>query len=391
MACCEPSGSFLLRAGPCKETCEWDLSGTYEPMDNGIVFKCQSRTMICWRVPSIGRWLVGSESNLGKVLDTGGEHNLGFLSSFDGNEHPATCRWPAVASISACVVPRPECGLKCASAAGQTPWHLVDLWWTLPEEVREFESWSMTVEIYSPVPDGIKLYIAPLGICYFGPNKIPTYGGIQTQSDGYRFPELREKGGKFHQFGRGCIFSRWESRDVQDVKVEDGGFWCSGGEEWSGEGNFLSARVPFKWGVGSYTYSLRREDADPSHSWVTAYIGPRDDPTAAVRVGALQFEGSPLLFQRSFASFVEIYGGPTSPDATPEVDILFTDVCINGAALAGRGVSKVGAHYPKDVPQQLHASCIATSPDEFPSVLCRMSRFEVERPHGASAILHSAT
>ena len=41
------------------------------------------------------------------------------------------------------------------AALKELPWHLVDLWWRLPEDLH-FESWSMTVAVHSPIPDDVK-------------------------------------------------------------------------------------------------------------------------------------------------------------------------------------------------------------------------------------------
>ena len=117
--------------------------------------------------------------------------------------------------------------------------------------------------------DSVKLYVAPFGVGYFGKKRISAYGGIQTRSDGYRFPALEEKGGCCREIGRGCIFSRWDSRDTADVEVPSDGFWCSGGEAWSGEGDFLSARVCFPWTSNTpYTFRVCRESSDRTHSWL---------------------------------------------------------------------------------------------------------------------------
>ena len=82
-----------------------------------------------------------------------------------------------------------------------TPWHLVDTWWNIGEDVP-FESYSIDVTISNDVSPEVNLYIAPIGRGDFGPTIF--YGGIQTQSDGNT-----KKDPRLRKLGPGFLFSMW--------------------------------------------------------------------------------------------------------------------------------------------------------------------------------------
>ena len=135
-----------------------------------------------------------------------------------------------------------------ADRIGNTPWHLVDYWWDFGKDT-EFESYEVDFNLSNDVDPKVRLYIAPIGLGHF--NKVAFYGGIQTQSDGYRthpHPRRRE------YIGKGAIFSRWGERDIKATRKSEGGLFESGGYE----GDFISVRNKCNWTKGRYTYRLKR-------------------------------------------------------------------------------------------------------------------------------------
>ena len=83
-----------------------------------------------------------------------------------------------------------------ADRIGNTPWHLVDYWWDFGKDT-EFESYEVDFSLSNDVDPKVRLYIAPIGLGHF--NKVAFYGGIQTQSDGYRtHPHPRRQIGRAH-------------------------------------------------------------------------------------------------------------------------------------------------------------------------------------------------
>ena len=95
---------------------------------------------------------------------------------------------------------------------GNPPWHLVDYWWDFGKET-EFTSYEVDFILSNDVDPKVRLYIAPIGLGHL--NKVPFYGGIQTQSDGFRthpHPRRRE------YIGKGALFSRWNERDIKATR-----------------------------------------------------------------------------------------------------------------------------------------------------------------------------
>ena len=130
------------------------------------------------------------------------------------------------------------------------PWHLVDIWWDIGQDTP-FESYSIDVDISDDVPSTKNLYIAPIGLGHL--SKIPFYGGIQTQVDGYtkRDQQLRK-------IGPGFIFSMWGQRSLDAIRPSVGGFCQSSGHE----GDFVSVRRPYEWKKGKFSYKVVRMDKE---------------------------------------------------------------------------------------------------------------------------------
>lgn len=194
------------------------------------------------------------------------------------------------------------------------PWHLVDLWWDIGRE-QPLESYSVDVTISDDVPSTTNLYIAPIGIAHL--NKIPFYGGIQTQSDGYtkRDQHLRK-------IGPGFIFSMWGERSLDAIRPSIGGFCQSSGHE----GDFVSVRRPYQWEKGKYTYEVVRMDKQEidgkPFTWVGVFVFSHDKGEN-VFVGALRFKGESLVLSGKVASFVEIYGGRIPVSQIPRLTVTF--------------------------------------------------------------------
>lgn len=223
------------------------------------------------------------------------------------------------------------------------PWHLVDYWWDFGE-ARDFESYSLDVTIEGKIDPEIPLYIAPVGIGDFGGQRF--YGGLQTQSDGYReFPHPKQK----EFIGKGVIFSRWDVRGLGASRRATGGLFESGGYE----GDFISVRNTFDWSAGSYTYSLRKMDKEvvdgATHTWVGGFV--RDHAAGTERyIGALRFRGNDLKLSARLASFVEIYRRPIPLDQIPDITVTFSNWRINGEAVTPEVAS---AFYADGVPPYL--------------------------------------
>jgi len=233
------------------------------------------------------------------------------------------------------------CPAWAADRVGNPPWHLVDYWWDFGKET-EFKSYEVDFNLSNDVDPKVRLYIAPIGLGYL--NKVPFYGGIQTQSDGYLVhphPRRRE------YIGKGAIFSRWNERDIKATRKSKGGLFESGGYE----GDFISVRNKCRWTKGRYTYRIKRGKTETingkEHTWVEASVFSHADKKT-VSIGALRFPGAKLILGRRLAGFIEIYGPRIPLTSIPKITVTFEAWRINGKATPPKSAL---AYYPRNVPQ----------------------------------------
>ena len=144
------------------------------------------------------------------------------------------------------------------------PWHLTDVWWDLGKD-QPFESFSMDVTIDTDIPEGVRLYVAPIGLGHLSGSAF--YGGIQTLADATTRTDAA-----LRQIGPGFLFSMWGERSLDAIRTADGGLLQSSGHE----GDFVSVRRPYKWKKGAYTYRITRMDEEEveghPYTWVGAFV-----------------------------------------------------------------------------------------------------------------------
>ena len=232
-----------------------------------------------------------------------------------------------------------------ASEKTKLPWHLVNIWWVMPE-TADFESIEIDVTISEDVdPSKLNLYIAPMGLGKL--NDISFYGGIQTNIGGYPVTDASPQVVAYHK-GKGAIFSRWGNKDLDTSFVRPA---VNGLTEAAGyEGDFASGRRPFPWKAGTYTYAVRKmmyeKDRDGKEStWVGAFLTEKSS-NQTIFIAALKFPGRTLKFWGQHASFIEIYGGKKVVIADlPKLEVRFGMPRVNGQSVATRQLS---VSYPKD-------------------------------------------
>jgi hypothetical protein len=227
----------------------------------------------------------------------------------------------------------------CASQATaqetyrRTPWHLVDLWWTLAPEaaVENLRELSVAVEIEKDPGQSVPIYIAPIGLVRL--DGIAAYAGLQTDMN-------RPGRGAV---GRGIIFSRWGERRESFIRTAPEGYHESSGHE----GDFIGVRRPLTWGLGTYETKLQVSNTTgpDGAGWVRYEVCLiRTNCTAG---GELGFARPPEKLGRQIASFVEIYGKPIDPDRIPQFSVVFHPPKLNGKPAR---LSNVTANYPANVP-----------------------------------------
>ncbi len=218
------------------------------------------------------------------------------------------------------------------------PWHLVNAWWTSPAATGEFEELAIPFEVVGDVPNGVDLYIAPLGLVQIGASK--AYGGVQTTTRGWPRKEARNT----VVLGKGGIFSLWspDNRPISLAKAE--GPEGTHFEAADYENNFLSVRRRADWGAGKYTYTLRRKatEAGPSSgAWFSAAV-TNHSTGVRTEIGSLYFDGSSLSLGKDIAAFVEVYGNTS---VIPSLAIIFDEPLVDGRRRPGTNVT---LNYPSN-------------------------------------------
>ena len=204
-------------------------------------------------------------------------------------------------SILLCLLSVAGCGKL------KLPAHTAWVHWTFPEAADEL---LVDVTIHDDPGDEVGLYFVPYAADIDGTG---FYYGIQT--DMYR-PDVGD-------VGKGVIFSRWETRALEDLRIADGGYHQSAGYE----GDFVGVRQFLDWSPGAYMLRLRRTEADGAADWfeltVTEASTYRETP-----VGALRFPRAdpdvPARISAQGMAFTEVYGNARRPKDVPgwHVDLM---------------------------------------------------------------------
>lgn len=227
--------------------------------------------------------------------------------------------------------------LSRTSAYKKMPWHLLDVWWELENDVENFEELTITIRLMGRLTPRIRLYIAPVGMIWL--NDAPAYGGIQTRANKFEGHE-----------GKQIIFSRWDERRREFIRPAPGATWRSAGTE----GDFISIRQRMEWDEGAYRIVIRRAreaNDDVDGTWVEYQVCVVKDETCTT-AGALKFPGRTLKLRKRIGSFVEIYGRPIDPETIPHVVMTFGEVKINGKPAK---LEEAVAIFPTRVPQYINA------------------------------------
>jgi hypothetical protein len=244
-----------------------------------------------------------------------------------------------------CAQPTPE---EMAKEQGITlpkrPWHVANIWWDFEKPVEHFTSLEMDVSIDRDIPSTYNLYISPCGVAKI--NGLQFYGGIQTNINGWRSKENRER--VFP--GKGAIFSRWSSDKKTPIGLEHArvaGPDCLM-ESAGYEGEFASVRRPYSWTKGTYTWSITKGETEQVDGKPATWFHCRvkDAQGAVHEVGSLRFEGDDFSYWARHSAFVEVYSTAKIPKSNiPKVNITFGWPRLNGEKVA---LKKAYGFYPHD-------------------------------------------
>lgn len=225
------------------------------------------------------------------------------------------------------------------------PWHIVDVEFYLDTDYV-FNSYSVDLNILTPIPNDTYLYLAPFGSGYL--NDILFYGGIQTHTGGYKNANHYNEKTAFTEIGRAMIFSRWDERSPDAIFMESSGVCESSGYE----GDFVSVRNALNWTKGKYTFKIEKMNQNTTinivkHSIVQMTV--YDHQTKKTyNCGALAFPGDQLTISSSQFLFFELYGKRININQMPYAKFECDNFQINGLPVE---ISAAGAYYPKEYPK----------------------------------------
>ena len=123
---------------------------------------------------------------------------------------------------------------------------------------------------------------------------------------------------------KGIIFSRWETRDVSNYRLVNGGWAESSGHE----GDFIGIRKEYEWGVGTYEIELKLVETDEIGDWYGLFIKniSSEDYTY---IGSIRFDhGSNEGILSGAGSWTEIYDSGSTLEF-PRWHVSIDDVKIN--------------------------------------------------------------
>lgn len=225
------------------------------------------------------------------------------------------------------------------------PWHIVDVEFYLDTDYV-FNSYSLDLNILTPIPNETYLYIAPFGSGYI--NGILYYGGIQTHTGGFKNPNHNNEKTAFTEIGRAMIFSRWDERSPEAIFMDSSGVCESSGYE----GDFVSVRNALNWTTGKYTFKIEKLNNHTiinsvKHSIVQMTVYEHKTKKT-FNCGALAFPGDQLTLSASQYLFFELYGKRININKMPYAKFECSNFQINGETVP---IAFAGALYAKDYPK----------------------------------------
>ena len=185
---------------------------------------------------------------------------------------------------------------------------MASVWWYWDSDQKGFSELLVEATIRNDIGDfsernGVYLLLGQGSI-----SDALFYFGIQTSVYDARVGRWQ---------GEGLIFSRWNTRDLDNARIAEDGWAQSSGHE----GDFIGVRIPYNWGAGDYRVRLASDGQDPDGEWFGLWISDLESGKTTW-VGSLKFpyvDGRALIRPRSYTS-IEIYGSsPIRPIDIPEI------------------------------------------------------------------------
>ena len=107
--------------------------------------------------------------------------------------------------------------------------------------------------------------------------------------------------------GKGLIFSRWGTRDLDNAKFHEPDGWT---ESAGHEGDFIGVRRSYDWGVGDYRVRIAPDGLDDDGEWFSLYIITDLKSDETTWIGALKFslQGDAARMLPHASATIELYG-----------------------------------------------------------------------------------
>lgn len=153
----------------------------------------------------------------------------------------------------------------------------------------------------------------------------PSYCGFQTDlkhpQDGWQ--------------GKGLLFTRWETQDLQNADSQPNGFTEVGQHE----DLFVGVRNRWKWTLGRYRCCLRQSKPDDAIGrWYELHVRRVSDGEESTS-GSLRFpnvDGKPPLIQSGGGTWLEVYGDirhAMYDEEVPRTEVIIHEVWANDGTL----------------------------------------------------------
>lgn len=177
--------------------------------------------------------------------------------------------------------------------------------------ISNFHGIVINIEIYDEPDNNDGLYFQ----MYQGRiNGVGFYFGIQT--DVYK-PGVGST-------GKGLIFSRWQTRDLSNVRTIEGGWSQSAGYE----GNFVGIRKHYEWTTHSYQLKIAYTETDDVGDWYGVWISDLDNGTEDF-LGSIRFpkvEPSKAGIENGGITWTELYYKKIQETPIPDWHVSINDI-----------------------------------------------------------------
>ena len=196
------------------------------------------------------------------------------------------------------------------------PVHAASVRWYWDRELDPIREMTVDFTVHNNVHDWSSRNGFYLMLLHGRISDISFYFGFQTAISHPGAPRVK-----------GVIFSRWDTRDLDNARVAPDGWSQSAGYE----GDFIGVRRAYEWGAGRYHARIAPDGLEADGEWYSVWITNRET-NETTWIGSLKFplaDGAGAMSAISYST-LELYGRPTRPIDTPEWYVTITAPLADG-------------------------------------------------------------